>query len=475
MSRQSCFAYPITNPFEAILIWKFSRFARNREDAIIYKSLLRKHGVSVISINEQVDDSPAGRLLEGIIEVIDEFYSSNLAQDTIRGMKENAARGFHNGTIPIGYKAKEVPDGHNQRKKLEPDEAYAPLIRQIFKMSLEDIGIKEIAKTLNEEGSRTKQGKPWSKTNISYILKNEVYTGTLVWGGKRRGENGAVKAEDAIRIEKNHPALVDRTTFDTIQKLLARRTPKITHPRRVNSEYLLSSLIFCGKCGSRMIGSSAKSGKFAYYACQNYAKRGKSVCDMKLINRNDIEKFVVERIKSNILTEENLIELFNIVQDEYIKQKSRANEQIESINQQLKKWRARLEKLYDTLETGKLNVDDLAPRIRSLKQRIDDLERKRNEILESIDNPDALLFDMETIKYYVRDLMDLLKAGTIVEQRSFLRSFIQRITVNLPTITIDYTIPINKKIAEPPYMEVLPIVQNGSPGVTLSATSYLYG
>jgi len=65
--------------FTAILVWKLSRFARNREDSIIYKSLLRKHGIQVISINEPVEDTPSGRLLEGIIEVIDEFYSANLS------------------------------------------------------------------------------------------------------------------------------------------------------------------------------------------------------------------------------------------------------------------------------------------------------------------------------------------------------------------------------------------------------------
>jgi DNA invertase Pin-like site-specific DNA recombinase len=87
-------------PFNTILVWKLSRFARNREDSIIYKKLLRKHGVDVVSINEQIDDSPSGKLLEGIIEVIDEFYSANLSHDTIRGMKENARRGFLNGSIP---------------------------------------------------------------------------------------------------------------------------------------------------------------------------------------------------------------------------------------------------------------------------------------------------------------------------------------------------------------------------------------
>ena len=81
-------------PFQAILVWKLSRFARNRKDSILYKSFLKKQGVKVISINEPLNDSPTGGMMEGIIEVLDEFYSANLAQDVVRGMKEAASRGF---------------------------------------------------------------------------------------------------------------------------------------------------------------------------------------------------------------------------------------------------------------------------------------------------------------------------------------------------------------------------------------------
>ena len=99
-------------PFGVILVWKLSRFARNREDSIIYKSLLRKHGVQVVSINEPTEDTPSGRLLEGIIEVIDEFYSDNLSQDVVRGMRENASRGFFpGGVVPYGYRRVSVNDG----------------------------------------------------------------------------------------------------------------------------------------------------------------------------------------------------------------------------------------------------------------------------------------------------------------------------------------------------------------------------
>ncbi len=85
--------------FDVILVWKLSRFARNREDSIMYKSLLRKHGVQLVSINEQIDDTPTGKLFEGMIEVMDEFYSANLAQDTKRGMRESASRGYFSGGL----------------------------------------------------------------------------------------------------------------------------------------------------------------------------------------------------------------------------------------------------------------------------------------------------------------------------------------------------------------------------------------
>jgi DNA invertase Pin-like site-specific DNA recombinase len=214
--------------FAAILVWKLSRFARNREDSIIYKSLLRKHGVSVVSINEQVDETPAGKLLEGMIEVIDEFYSTNLAQDTIRGMKENATRGYYNGGIPpIGYKTKKVVDGSAKRNVLEPDEQFAPIIRRIFQMYADRMGAKDIVKVLNNEGLRTNRGKPWSKTVVYYILSNEVYIGTLSWGKAKPGD-----ASDTVRIENNHPPLIDREVSRKFKASLNNVTPGSLTPEQ---------------------------------------------------------------------------------------------------------------------------------------------------------------------------------------------------------------------------------------------------
>src|SRR5262249_10779690 len=168
--------------FNSILVWKLSRFARNREDSILYKALLRKHNIDVVSISEPVDASPSGRLLEGVIEVIDEFYSANLSHDTVRGMKENASRGFRNGgTTPYGYQKAQHRVGSQVKSTLAPDPVEATTVKRIFRLCLDGLGLKEIAKRLNDDGVKTRGGLPWGKNALHYLLTNEVYTGTLLF------------------------------------------------------------------------------------------------------------------------------------------------------------------------------------------------------------------------------------------------------------------------------------------------------
>ena len=453
--------------FDAILVWKLSRFARNREDSIIYKSLLRRRGISIISINEHVDDSPAGRLLEGMIEVIDEFYSVSLAQDTLRGMKDNARRGYLNGgTVAIGYQRKKVMDGANERATLEPDPAYSSLVQRIFRMCINGMGAKEIAKILNGERLKTKRGRPWTKNAIYYILKNEVYAGVLIWNRQSKA-NGYTKPNEpsgVIRIESNHPALVGRGTFDRVQCLLRERSPKIIHPRRVNSSYLLSGLVHCGKCGAAMIGCSAKSSQFFYYACHKRRAGGKDLCDARLINRDKLESLIVGQLKTRILTEENLAELVRLTNEEFGLARDEHKHAMAAIEAKIGESRERLHRLYDALETGQLGPEDLAPRIKELRAHIADLQRTRAELLERIHNAKVARLTASAIQAYVDDLQGLLSKGSILEQRSFLRSFVKRIEVNLPQVAIDYTIPLETEKAEPLTREVLSVAPYGSSG-----------
>lgn len=336
------------------------------------------------------------RYLEGMIEVIDEFYSTNLAQDTIRGMRENAARGFYNGGIPpIGYKTRKVADGNAKRNVLEPNERFAPVVRRIFQMYADGMGAKEIVKTLNNEGLRTNRGKPWSKNVVYYILNNEAYVGILIWGGSNPKE-----PSEAVRVEDNHPPLVHRETFDKVQLMIEQRSVRTTHPRTVNSDYLLSGLLYCGKCGATMLGNAAKSSRFFYYACHNYAKRGKSVCDAKLVNKDQLEAFVIDRLTARILTEENLRELVRLTNEKIRQTKDTFQEHLAVIEDQLADVQGRLQKLYEALETGKLALEDLAPRIKDLKGRVDELEERRRQTRERLHEGTIEIVGKAKVKAY---------------------------------------------------------------------------
>ena len=226
-------------PFDVILVWKFSRFTRKREHAVAFKSMLRRKGIRVVSITEQAEDNATGRLLEGIIESVDEFYSENLAQEVVRGMREAASRGFFLGsTAPFGYKRVKVNDGGKERPTLEVDPATAPVVREIFEKSLRGSGLKEICKALNDRGI-TNRGRRWYKGTLHYVLRNEAYTGTAVWGRTSKGE----KTQDPVRVEGAWPALVSREMFEDVQQAMSERAPKVQRPARVGSQYLLSGLL----------------------------------------------------------------------------------------------------------------------------------------------------------------------------------------------------------------------------------------
>ncbi|MYC35455.1 MAG: recombinase family protein [Chloroflexi bacterium] len=169
------------SPFQVILVWKFSRFTRKREHAVAFKSMLRRKGIRVVSITEHADDSPTGKLMEAIIESVDEFYSENLAQEVVRGMREAASRGFWMSTCaPYGYRKVYVQDGAKKRPRLELDPPADKVVRRIFQLALKGKTLKDVAKTLDAEGVSPARGKKWSKTTIVKILNNEVYTGTLI-------------------------------------------------------------------------------------------------------------------------------------------------------------------------------------------------------------------------------------------------------------------------------------------------------
>ena len=263
-----------------------------------------------------MEDTPSGKLLEGIIEVIDEFYSANLSQDVLRGQRENASRGFHNGgRPPYGYVRVKVKDGATLRTKLEPDLETVPITQRIFRECLAGKGLKAIARSLNGDGISSRTGKKWGATPIEKILHNEAYAGTMVWGKRTKNPSQIINGTIPLRIEDAWPALVDKATFANVQTRLAARAPRVIHPREVDSPYLLSGIMRCGICGAAMVGQE-NGHSYRYYACGNARRKGREVCPPPTLPKDRVEGFIIDRIKSYILTEENLEELVKLTNEE---------------------------------------------------------------------------------------------------------------------------------------------------------------
>lgn len=277
-------------PFDVILLWKFSRFARNREDSIVYKSMLRKQcGIDVVSISEQLGEDKTSILIEALIEAMDEYYSVNLAEEVRRGMNEKFSRGEVVSQPPFGYIVK--------NGVFVPDEEKAPIVQRIFNDFNSGIPTRQIAQKLNSIGVRSTKGNSFENRTVEYILTNPVYIGKL-----RRSKNGRdnrdrfhQSAENTLIVDGRHESIIDTAAFDKAQQKLAEIKKNYKkYARQSPVEFMLKGLVRCDTCGSTLVMQhSTKS-----LQCHKYAKGACKVSHS--ISLTKINKIVIDRISSDL-------------------------------------------------------------------------------------------------------------------------------------------------------------------------------
>lgn len=423
-------------PFDVIVMWKLSRFARNREHAILYKKLLRKRGVSLHSLHERLDDSAQGRFVEGIFELIDEFYSENLAQDTKRGMARKARQGhWVGGAIPYGYRL-DRPEGSLRGARLVPDEVEAPVVRRLFEEAGRGQGAVTLARALNREGARTRKGRHWTTGVVVYLLRNRVYLGELHWGVAEDPSGGPL-----VTVQDAHEPLVDVETFDRVSASLAARAPAVAHPRSLGGEYLLSGMLRCGRCGYAFIGHSAKSGEVHYYGCQTKMKSGADQCSATLLNRDALEAAVVQHLKAHVLTVTHLSALLDEVNAGLGDITATLITARDTRRGLLDQQRQQLNRLVDALALGTIDPSALAGRINALKITTDQLQAEIDVLDGRIEEARPIVLGEAELRAYVDGLHGLLSTRPMDERRAFLRSWIREITADGKDITIHYSLP----------------------------------
>lgn len=332
--------------FDCIIVWKLDRFARNRYDSAYYKNVLKKNGVRVISAKETISQGAEGILLESLLEGYAEFYSAELSEKVKRGMTENALKAKANGVrAPFGYYV-------DEQDHYQIEESTAPIVKEIYSLYLSGTRVNDIAKLLTSRGVKNR-GYSMNYNAVFRILTNRKYIGEYKFGD--------VVIPNAI------PALVSEEDFNAVQaKMKVNKKAPAMH--RSEDDYLLTTKLFCGKCGAMMtgeIGTSHTEKKYRYYRC-NQSKQHK--CDKKTVKKDWIEEIVIDEILSLISSDEVLEELI----DRVYEMQSQESNIVTVIQNQLDEVNKKLRNLAEAIAQGIFSS--------TTKKMLDELEEQKSNL-----------------------------------------------------------------------------------------------
>lgn len=300
-------------PFEAVLVWKYSRFARNQEESILYKSLLKKEcGVDVVSITEETGDSMFGGLIERIIEWMDEFYSVRLSEEVKAKMTFVAETGKVQTVASYGYRSDPVTD-------LAPIPEEAEWIRFIWRQLRAGKSYRWCARQLNDAGQRTHRGGLFEARTIEYIVHNPIYKGYVRWTptGKTLSKR-IYNSPDTLVVKGKFLAIIPEDEFDSLLVILderKRKRKKNEQPMTVKKHWL-SGMLKCSDCGATLTFSPARDG----FQCYKYAK---GVCKVShFVRTAKIEAAVIEAISRVTITGDFIKENTRVPEEELIDYRS---------------------------------------------------------------------------------------------------------------------------------------------------------
>ena len=342
--------------FDVVLVWKLDRFARNRYDAVNYKYQLEKNGVHLVSVMEPISQGPEGIMVESMLIGMAEYYSAELALKVARGERENALQCKYNGgVVPLGF----TIGKEDRLYHIDPETA--PIVQEIFSRYADGEPAEKIAASLNERGLRTRTGKPFVKNSFFQIFRNRRYIGEY-------------RYKDIVT-PGGIPAIVDQDLFDRVQQRFEQNRIARGRPAKEDVSYLLTTKLFCGKCGTLMGGESGTShmgNTYYYYKCGNAKRHGKAHCDLKAIRKEPLERFVVDTAIKVIFSDEIIERLIDLVMEA----QQQENTRLPVLKEQLRDTEKRLANLLEAIEQGILTP--------TTKQRLDELEARKEALNTSI-------------------------------------------------------------------------------------------
>ncbi len=369
--------------FEYVVAWKSNRMGRDMLQAMQNGCRLAEMGIRCVYVEENFDDSAAGRFALRNMMNVNQFYSENMAEDIRRGMRDNAAQcKVANGKLPYGYKI-----GADLKYEIEPKQA--EVLREIYSRVACGELLVDIAADLNARGITTSRGNKWGRSSFHSLLHNERYTGVYIY--------------DDIRIEDGVPQIIDKGLFYRVQEVLQMKNlPKGRH--RENCDYLLTGKLFCGHCKTAMVGISgtSKNGTpHRYYACQK--KRLEKACDKKNVRKDLIERAVTAAIKEYILQEE----IIELIADQAVRfaDECREQTQIGKLEADLEVNKKALANILKAIEQGIITA--------TTKDRLIELENEQSAIKYQLDQEKALSQALNYTRDDVISMLSVYRKGDI--------------------------------------------------------------
>lgn len=398
-------------PFDAILVHKFDRFARSREDSVVYKSLLRKEcGIKVISITEQIEDDKFSVILEAMLEAMAEYYSLNLSDEVMKGMTEKATRGQVQHPATFGYKTVD--------SKYVIDEEEAEIVRFVFeKFVNENMHCSSISRLINAMNIKNIRGNLWDSRGVKRMLRNPAYIGTLRWNyiGRDKNYKSWVKDESEwIIVENAHEPIISKELFELANKRLDIQIANSNKKRPTSYEvkHYLSGLLRCSSCKGTLIYGKTKEGKNDFYQCGAY-RRGKCNTSNSIIVPK-IETVLKEGLTKHLeLFKKHDLEKINLT----IKKKD------DTVIELLKKQLADLEKKYEIAKRAYLAEVDTLEEYAENKKLIKVEEEKLKKQLANYNTQEEVA---DAIASKIQDFLEILDDDNVPlkEKNDMLKDFI---------------------------------------------------
>ena len=429
-------------PFEVIVVHSFSRFARDHFALEYHVRRLRKAGVRLVSITQDLGDDPMSVMVRQVFALFDEYQSKENAKHTLRAMKENARQGFWNGSkAPYGYAIVAAEQrGSKTKKRLAVDPVEAEVVRLMFRLFREGdgtsgpMGVKAGACWLNERGYRTRTGAKWGIGPLHQILTRTTYKGEYRFN--RKGCKTQEAKPDLEQIAVAVDPIVDAASFDAVQAMLRAKNPRVTPPRVVTGPILLTGIATCASCGAGMTLRTGKSGAYRYYTCGNCARKGKAACKGRSIPMEKLDRLVTERLADQLLTPDRIGRLLASLMERQGDKDADHASRLSALRAKVADAENRLGRLYAAIESG---IADLADR--SLKERVAAVKTERDLAQIAFDraiaetNPQARITE-EKIAAFVDVMRSNVLTGDIPFRRAYIRSVIDQVEVDDAEIRI---------------------------------------